>query len=94
MLVSAGQARRHAVSVGDTVTVELPRTGPAPYRIAGVYDDTPLLAGYLLDLGTYAAGYARQRTTAAYLRTEPGARPQRPGLAAGPTTGPAACRAC
>ena len=72
VLVSAGQARRHAVSVGDTVTVELPRTGPAPYRIAGVYDDTPLLAGYLLDLGTYAAGYGRQRTTAAYLLTEPG----------------------
>ena len=72
VLVSAGQARRHAVSVGDTVTVELPRTGPAPYRIAGVYDDTPLLAGYLLDLGTYGAGYARQRTTAAYLLTEPG----------------------
>jgi putative ABC transport system permease protein len=72
VLVSAGQARRHAVSVGDTVTIELPRTGPAPYRIAGVYDDTPLLAGYLLDLGTYAAGYARQRTTAAYLLTEPG----------------------
>jgi putative ABC transport system permease protein len=72
VLVSAGQARRHALEVGDTVTVELPRTGPAPYRIAGVYDDTPLLAGYLLDLGTYAAGYARQRTTAAYLRTEPG----------------------
>ena len=72
VLVSAGQARRHAVSVGDTVTVELPRTGPAPYRIAGVYDDTPLLAGYLLDLGTYAAGYAQQRTTAAYLRTVPG----------------------
>ena len=37
-----------------------------------MYDDTPLLAGYLLDLGTYAAGYARQRTTAAYLRTVPG----------------------
>jgi putative ABC transport system permease protein len=72
VLVSAGQARRHAVSVGDAVTVELPRTGPAPYRIAGVYADTPLLAGYLLDLGTYAAGYARQRTTAAYLLTEPG----------------------
>ena len=72
VLVSAGQARRHAFKTGDTVTIELPRTGPAPYRIAGVYDDTPLLAGYLLDLGTYAAGYARQRTTAAYLLTEPG----------------------
>jgi putative ABC transport system permease protein len=72
VLVSAGQARRNDVGVGDTVTIELPRTGPAPYRIAGVYDDTPLLAGYLLDLGTYAAGYARQRTTAAYLLTEPG----------------------
>ncbi|HWD46282.1 MAG TPA: FtsX-like permease family protein [Actinomycetota bacterium] len=72
VLVSAGQARRHAFKAGDTVTIELPRTGPAPYRIAGVYDDTSLLAGYLLDLGTYAAGYARQRTTAAYLLTEPG----------------------
>jgi putative ABC transport system permease protein len=72
VLVSAGQARRHDVGVGGTVTIELPRTGPAPYRIAGVYDDTPLLAGYLLDLGTYAAGYARQQTTAAYLLTEPG----------------------
>jgi putative ABC transport system permease protein len=72
VLVSAGQARRHALEVGDTVTVELPRTGPGPYRIAGVYDDTPLLTGYLLDLGTYAAGYGRQRTTAAYLRTVPG----------------------
>ena len=72
VLVSAGQARRHAVSVGDTVTIELPRTDPAPYRIAGVYDDSPLLAGYLLDLGTYAAGYARQQTSAAYLLTVPG----------------------
>jgi putative ABC transport system permease protein len=73
VLVSAGQARRHAVGVGDTVTIELPRTGPAPYRVAGVYDDTPLLAGYLLDLGSYAAGYARPRTSAAYLLAEPGA---------------------
>jgi putative ABC transport system permease protein len=72
VLVSAGRARRHAVKAGDMMTVELPRTGPAPYRIAGVYDDTPLLAGYLLDLGTYAAGYGRQRTTAAYLLTDPG----------------------
>jgi putative ABC transport system permease protein len=72
VLVSAGQARRHDVGVGDTVTIELPRTDPTPYRIAGVYDDTQLLAGYLLDLGTYAAGYARQRTTAAYLLTKPG----------------------
>jgi putative ABC transport system permease protein len=80
VLVSAGQARRRALDVGDTVTVELPRTGPAPYRIAGVYDDTPLLAGYLLDLGTYAAGYARQRTTAAYLLTEPGLSDQSPLL--------------
>src|SRR4029450_13520231 len=72
VLVSAGQARRHALKAGDMMTIELPRSGPAPYRIAGVYDDTPLLACYLLDLGTYAAGYARQRTTAAYLLTEPG----------------------
>jgi putative ABC transport system permease protein len=71
VLVSAGQARRHAVKAGDMLTIELPRTGPAPYRIAGVYDDTPLLAGYLLDLDTYAAGYGRQRTTAAYLLTDP-----------------------
>jgi len=72
VLVSAGQARRHGVGVGDTVTIELPRTGPAPYRVAGVYDDSPLLAGYLLDLGSYAAGYARQRTSAAFLLTVPG----------------------
>jgi putative ABC transport system permease protein len=72
VLVSAGQARRHAFEAGDTMTIDLPRTGPALYRIAGVYDDTPLLAGYLLDLDTYAAGYGRQRTTAAYLLTDPG----------------------
>jgi putative ABC transport system permease protein len=72
VLVSAGQARRHAVKAGDMMTIELPRTGPAPYRIAGVDDDMPLLAGYLLDLGTYAAGYGRQRTNAAYLLTDPG----------------------
>jgi putative ABC transport system permease protein len=67
VLVSAAQARRRGLETGDTVTVELPRTGPRRHRVAGVYDDTPLLHGYLLDLGSYAAGYARQRTLAAYL---------------------------
>jgi putative ABC transport system permease protein len=71
VLVSAGQARRRGLEAGDTVTVELPRTGPRRHRVAGVYDDTPLLDGYLLDLGTYAAGYARQRTSAAYLVAGP-----------------------
>src|SRR4029453_11099826 len=80
VLVSAGQASRHALKAGDMMTIELPQSGPAPYRIVGVYDDTPLLAGYLLDLGTYAAGYARQRTTAAYLLTEPGLSDQSPLL--------------
>jgi len=76
VLVSAGQARRRGLEAGDTVTVELPRTGPRRHRVAGVYDDTPLLHGYLLDLGTHAAGYARQRTLTAYLLA--------PGLAAEP----------
>jgi putative ABC transport system permease protein len=71
VLVSAGQARRRGLEAGDTVTVELPRTGPRGHRVAGVYDDTPLLDGYLLDLDTYAAGYARQRTSAAYLIAGP-----------------------
>jgi putative ABC transport system permease protein len=84
VLVSAGQARRHAWHAGDTVTIELPRTGPASYRVAGVYDDTPLLAGYLLHLDTYAAGYARQRTLAAYLLTDPDRKLQDPGLGSSP----------
>ena len=67
VLVAAGQARRRGLGAGDTVTIELPRTGPRRHRVAGVYDDTPLLHGYLLNLDTYAAGYARQRTLAAYL---------------------------
>jgi len=71
VLVSAGQARRRGLGAGDTVTVELPRSGPRRHRVAGVYDDTPLLHGYLLDLGAYAAGYARQRTSAAYLVAGP-----------------------
>ena len=79
VLVSAAQARRRGLQAGDTVTVELPRTGPRPHRVAGVYDDTPLLHGYLLDLGTYAAGYARQRTHAAYLRVAPGVDLRPPG---------------
>jgi putative ABC transport system permease protein len=71
VLVSAGQARRHRLRAGQEVTIELPRIGPTGYRIAGVYDDTPLLAGYLLDLDTYAAGYRRQRDRAAYLGVDP-----------------------
>jgi putative ABC transport system permease protein len=71
MLVSAGQARRHRLRVGQEVTVELPRTGPVGYRIAGVYDDTPLLAGHLLHPDSYAAGYRRQRDRAAYLLVDP-----------------------
>jgi putative ABC transport system permease protein len=71
VMVSAGQARRRGWRAGDTVTVELPRGGPAGYRIAGVYDDTPLLAGCLLPLDRYAAGYARQRTRVAYLLAGP-----------------------
>ncbi|HEX2373714.1 MAG TPA: FtsX-like permease family protein [Actinomycetota bacterium] len=83
VLVSSSQARRHAWRHGDTVTIELPRTGPRGYRIAGVYDDTPLLAGYLLHLDGYATGYARQRTRAAYLLTAPGLRLQGPKGAPG-----------
>jgi putative ABC transport system permease protein len=78
VLVSASQARRRGLEAGDTVTVELPRTGPRRHRVAGVYDDTPLLHGYLLDLGAYAAGYARQRTRAAYLLA-PGVDLRSPG---------------
>jgi putative ABC transport system permease protein len=71
VLVSAGQARRHRLQAGQEVTIELPRSGPVGYRIAGVYDDTPLLAGYLLHLDTYTAGYRRQRDRAAYLLVDP-----------------------
>jgi putative ABC transport system permease protein len=71
VLVSAGQARRHRLRVGREVTVELPHGGPVGYRIAGVYDDTPLLAGYLLHPDSYAAGSARQRDRAAYLLVDP-----------------------
>jgi putative ABC transport system permease protein len=78
VLVSAGQARRRGLEAGDTVTVELPRTGPRRHRVAGVYDDTPLLDGYLVDLDTYAAGYARQRTLHAYLLTGPDLEPPGP----------------
>jgi putative ABC transport system permease protein len=78
VLVSAAQARRRGLEAGDTVTVELPRSGPRRHRVAGVYDDTPLLHGWLLDLGSYAAGYARQRTLAAFL-VAPGVDLRRPG---------------
>jgi putative ABC transport system permease protein len=71
VLVSAGQARRHHLRAGQEVTIELPRSGPVGYRIVGVYDDTPLLAGYLLHPNSYAAGYRRQRDRAAYLLVDP-----------------------
>jgi putative ABC transport system permease protein len=84
VLVSAGPARRNGWRVGEAVTIELPRSGRARYRIAGVYDDTPLLVDYVLDLDSYGAGYARQRTRAAYLLTNRDARLQDPGAAASP----------
>jgi putative ABC transport system permease protein len=71
VLVSAGQAGRRGWRVGDTVTIELPRADPTGYRIAGIYDDTPLLADYLLHQDTYTAGYRRQRDRAAYLLVDP-----------------------
>ena len=71
VLVAARQARRHRLQAGQDVTIELPRAGPARYRIAGVYDDTPLLAGYLLHPDSYTTGYARQRDRAAYLLVAP-----------------------
>jgi putative ABC transport system permease protein len=71
VLVAAGQAWRHRLQAGQEVTIELPQTGPAGYRIAGVYDDTPLLAGYLLHPDSYTAGYTRQRDRAAYLLVDP-----------------------
>jgi putative ABC transport system permease protein len=71
VLVAARQARRHHLQAGQEITIELPRAGPAGYRIAGVYDDTPLLAGFLLHPGSYTAGYARQRDRAAYLLVAP-----------------------
>jgi putative ABC transport system permease protein len=71
VLVAAGQARRHRLQAGQEVTIELPRGGPVGYRVAGVYDDTPLLAGYLLHPDSYAAGYRRQRDRVAYLLVAP-----------------------
>jgi putative ABC transport system permease protein len=71
VLVSAAQARRHRLQAGQEVAIELPRGAPVGYRIAGVYDDTPLLAGYLLHPDSYAAGYRRQRDRAAYLLVAP-----------------------
>jgi putative ABC transport system permease protein len=71
VLVSAGQARRHRLRAGQEVTMELPRTGARRYRVGGVYDDTPLLAGFLLHPDSYAAGYRRQRDRAAYLLVAP-----------------------
>lgn len=44
VLVSARQARRHGWRAGDAVAIELPHGGRARYLIAGLYDDTPLLA--------------------------------------------------
>jgi putative ABC transport system permease protein len=71
VLVSAGEARRRRLHAGQEVTIELPRGGPVGYRVAGVYDDTPLLAGYLLHPHSHAAGYRRQRDRAAYLLVAP-----------------------
>jgi putative ABC transport system permease protein len=71
VLVSASQARRHRLQAGQEVAIELPRGGPTRYRVAGVYDDTPLLAGYLLHPDSYAAGYRRQRDRVAYLLVDP-----------------------
>ena len=84
LVCSAGQARRHAVSVGDTVTIELPRTDPRPLphrgRVRQLAPARRLPAG---------PGHLRRRVcTAADIGCLPahrtGHRPQRAGPAAAP----------
>ena len=93
VLVSAGQARRHAVSVGDTVTVELPRTGPAPTASRACTTTRPCSPA---TCWTWAPtppgmrGSGPPPPTCAPYRAPTSATRARCWAA----TGPAACRAC
>jgi putative ABC transport system permease protein len=71
LMVDAGTAKEHNLSVGSTVPVQLSRGDPQTYTVTGIYAETDLFGGFVLPAGA-AANFAVPMPTQAYLQLTPG----------------------
>ncbi|MGH3367354.1 MAG: ABC transporter permease [Nocardioidaceae bacterium] len=73
VLVEQQRAEDAGLSVGEAVSVTLPK-GTRDYRVVGTYESTPALwTGYVMSLDALAAAGVKPGDSYAYVTTEPGA---------------------
>jgi putative ABC transport system permease protein len=69
VFVHEGVAHDHHWKVGDTIQMQLARTGTVPLRIAGIYSRNQLVfASYVIPMTTYEAGFGTQQDSYVYVK--------------------------
>jgi putative ABC transport system permease protein len=79
VLVHETEARFYRVSTGGTLMIWFPRTGPQPYRVAGVYGNDHFTGGipvkFLINRTAFETNFGtNQQDTLAYAVAKPGQR--------------------
>jgi putative ABC transport system permease protein len=77
VLIHETDARGYHVTAGDTITIWFPRTGPQPFRVAGVYRNDHFTGGvpvkFLVNRTTFETNFGtNQQDTLVYARARPG----------------------
>jgi putative ABC transport system permease protein len=64
------------LSLGDTLGIELARSGEARMRVAGIYERTPVVEGIAISAADAQAGFSAPAPVTAFVKLRPGADEQ------------------
>jgi putative ABC transport system permease protein len=67
------RAKDNGWSVGDTIRVEFPATGPVDLRVAGIYSENGLIGDYAVSLDTFDANVEQQLDIFVLIKAQEGA---------------------
>jgi putative ABC transport system permease protein len=73
IVVDDRTATAAGLAVGDTLTVQLARTGEQSMRVVGIYERTPVAEGYLVSSADAQAGFSIPAPITAFVKLRPGA---------------------
>ncbi|MBX6749521.1 MAG: ABC transporter permease [Micromonosporaceae bacterium] len=76
IVVDDRTARAIGVSVGDTVRIQLARTGEQTMRVAGIYERTPVAEWILVSVADAHKGFSAPAPVTAFVKLRPGANEQ------------------